>query len=74
MRGFGAVAWLGQDLEVGDSVEGRRRAVVLGQVDHQPVEAGLQVVVVDLGPGRRRVAVGGVDPFGEDAIRPGVLG
>ena len=58
-----------QDLEVGDVVVGRRLAVVLGEGDHQPVEAGSEVVVVDLRPGRGRVAAGRPDLRGEQAVR-----
>ena len=66
--GFRAVAGAGQDLEVGDGVEGRGGAAVLGEVDDQAVEARRQAVVEDLRPGRRGVAAGGADPFGEDAV------
>ena len=68
------MAGAGEDLEVGDGVEGGGGAVVLGEVDDQAVEAGLQVVVEDLRPRRRRVAAGTADPLGEDAVGPGVLG
>src|SRR5262249_7260882 len=61
-----------QDLEVGDVVKRRRRAVVLGEVDDQPVEARRQAVVVDLRPGRRRVAAGGADPVREGTVWPGL--
>src|SRR6188474_1592838 len=68
-----AVTGAGQDLEVGHRMERRRRAVVLSKVDDQAVEAGAQVVVVDLRLGRRRVAAGRADLLGEHPVGTGVL-
>src|SRR6187200_2037607 len=69
-----AVAGLRQDLEVGYGVERRGRAVVLGEGDDEAVEAGGEVVVVDLWPGRGGVAALGADAHGEDPVRSGILG
>ena len=44
------------------------------RVIDEAVEAGTKFVVVDLGPGRGRVAAGRADPFGQDAVGPGVFG
>src|SRR6185312_14101586 len=50
---FWAVAGAGEDLEVGDGVEGGSGAAVVGQVEDQAVEAGREAVVEDLRSGRR---------------------